>query len=129
MKYHNPVPHFAGTVRNSQIQKLVKLYDANGLHLPVIETIRSNNCEPIQTKGQSCSSDLNDLLFERVHATRFDVNYTLNETENMFFNCQIKCDLKKSLVIEKQTRMQSKNAKWFAEREYRIYSLCIWNIL
>ncbi|XP_052235872.1 uncharacterized protein LOC127880788 [Dreissena polymorpha] len=125
VKYHNPVPHFAKAVSSTQIEKLVKLYDTGGLKLPVIETLRSNNCEPVLPKAQSDASDLNDMLFERLQETTSTFSKTcheFSENEKTFYEGLITCDIKMSKNIEKQTRMQSKNAKWFSEREYRITS-------
>ena len=66
------------------------------------------------------STTLNDMLFEKVDAALFDTHeYSLTESEKLFYS-HTQCDLKRTKTIEKQTRMQSKNAKWFAEREHRI---------
>lgn len=120
VKYHNPVPDFAKTVKTSQVQKLVKLYDTQGIKLPVIETIRSNNCEPVLLKEHP-HTDLDVQLFECVGSTDFMyAAHPLANDEQLFYDRFMNVNIAKSKIIEKQTRLQSKNANWFRERQYRI---------
>ena len=71
VKYHNPVPEFASTVSRSQVEKLVRLYDSNGIKLPVLDTIRSNNFIPVLPKEQN-TAHLQDKLFQYLATTEFD---------------------------------------------------------
>lgn len=43
VQQHNPVPSFATAVKSKDVNKLVRLYSAIGMNIPVIETIASNN--------------------------------------------------------------------------------------
>lgn len=99
VKYHNPVPHFANKVRKTQLEKLVKLYEANGLNLPIIQTIKSNNFEPVLPKGQSMATDLNEMLFDKVEETTYnDEIRDIDENSKCFYERVITCDVKAKLV-------------------------------
>ena len=56
---HNPVPDFA-KMTDQKIEKSVKLYDASGVKLPVLETIRSNESTPVLTKQQESILNLHE---------------------------------------------------------------------
>jgi len=123
VKYHKPVPSFGKNVSKEQIEKLVKLTQMSGIRLPVIETIRQNNCEPVMPKSAS-ALDLADELFRSVERTQIENDQVdqMNESQTSFYSNVIKAEIRQCRLIEQQTRMQSKNACWFREREYRLTS-------
>ena len=117
---HNPVPDFA-KMTDQKMEKLVKLYDASGVKLPVLETIRSNECTPVLTKQQESILNLHERLFASVRNTSFNISYyidQLDESTKLQYSNLV--DLKSLKLLKKRTRLQSKNAFWFRQRQNRI---------
>ena len=66
---------------DQKMEKLVKLYDAAGVKLPVLETIRSNECIPVLTKQQESILNLHERLFASVRNTSFNICYYIDQLE------------------------------------------------
>ncbi|XP_064604322.1 uncharacterized protein LOC135469697 [Liolophura sinensis] len=124
VKQHNPVPEFASTVTQVKIQKLVNLYDSNCIKLPVIDTIRTNQCIPVLPKQQMDGS-LHSELFELMNGTEYNFSvddYTtkLTASEKQHYSSIVEVNIETSRCIEKKTRLQSKSKFWFDQRQHRI---------
>ena len=99
---HNPIPDFA-KMTDQKIEKLVKLYDASGVKLPVLETIRSNECTPVLTKQQESILNLHERLFASVRNTSFDISYyidQLDESTKLQYSNLVDLSDKKFEIIE-----------------------------
>ena len=121
MVNHNPVPDFA-KMTDQKIEKLVMLYDASGFKHPGLEAIRSNECTPVLTKQESILN-LHERLFASVRNTSFDISYyidQLDESTKLQYSNLVDLSDKEFEIIEKRTRLQSKNAFWFRQRQHRI---------
>ncbi|XP_033725418.1 uncharacterized protein LOC117345238 [Pecten maximus] len=119
---HNPVPEFARSVTGNDLTKLVNLFDASGLNLPVLDTIRENNFKPVACR-QRCDVNLDADLFEMVDNTSFseiELPQALKSDIQQHYLVNVSVDTQRAKFIEKNTRLQSKTSFWFNERQYRI---------
>ena len=104
MVNHNPVRNCA-KMTDQKIEKLVNLYDASGVKLPVLETIRSNECTPVLTKQQESILNLHERLFASVRNTSFDISYyiyQLDESTKLQYSNLVDLSDKKFEIIEKK---------------------------
>ena len=93
VKYHNPVPEFASTVSRSQVEELVRLYDSNGIKLPVLDTIRSNNFIPVLPQEQS-TVHLQDKLFQYLATIDIDfMELIMSVNEKCFYDTMPKVNM------------------------------------
>ena len=83
----------ASTVQRSQVDQLVRLYDSNGIKLPVLDTIRSNNFIPVRPQEQS-TVHLQDKLFQYLVTTDFDfMEPIMSVNEKCFYDTMIKVNI------------------------------------